>query len=227
MSFFHGPTIVTNGLVLSLDAADKNSYPGSGTTWVDISRNEHNGTLTSNPTFNSGSGGSINFDGQNSYVVTPNFYNLSTTNQITATIWCKSNTSTWNDYGFLLSKRDQFIIHPGMSSKQVEFYVNTTIAGWQSVSFTPSAEITTFNSYTLNYTSGVLKIYFNGALITTNNSVGATLSSSTSQLYIGRDSTLSRYFNGAVSSVYVYNRALSDAEVLNNYNAQKSRFGLQ
>ena len=194
---------------------------------ADRTVNQNHGELVNSPTFSYTNGGNIVLDGTNEYIVTSNFYDLAITNQITATIWCKSNTATWNDYGFLISKRDQFIIHPTISSKEVVVYVNTTTGGWQSIFFTPSVEITTFNSYTLHYTSGILKIYFNGVLITTNNSVGATLSSSTSQLYIGRDSTLSRYFNGAVSSVYVYNRALSDAEVLNNYNAQKSRFGLQ
>ena len=66
--------IVTNGLVLSLDAADRNSYPGTGTTWRDMSGNGNNGTLTDGPTFNSNNGGSIVFDGTNDYVaLTPSF----------------------------------------------------------------------------------------------------------------------------------------------------------
>jgi hypothetical protein len=227
MSYYHGPNLVTNGLVLNLDAADRNSYPGSGTSWFDMSGNGYTGTLTNSPTYNTTNGGQIIMDGTNDYVVTPSFYDFSITNQITATIWCKSNTSTWNNTGFLLSKRDQFIIHPNEGSKEVTVYVNTTTGGWQSIFFTPSVEITTYNSYTLHYTSTIIRIYFNGTLITTNNSIGATLSSSTSQLYIGSDSLItSRYFNGTIASATIYNRALSDAEVLQNYNAQKSRFGL-
>jgi len=198
----------------------------TGGGWADRTTNANHGELVNNPTYITNYGGQLIFNGSSNYVVTSNFYNLATTNQITATIWCKSNTSTWNDYGFLLSKRNQFLIHPTISSKEVGFFVNTTTGGWESISFTPSVEITTFNSYTLHYINGVLKIYFNGALITTSSSIGATLTSSISQLYIGRDSTLSRYFNGAVSLVTIYNRALSDSEILQNYNAQKSRFGL-
>jgi hypothetical protein len=62
--------IVTNGLVLALDAADKNSYPGSGTTWRDMSGNNSNSTLTNSPTFNSANGGSIVFDGVDDYTTT-------------------------------------------------------------------------------------------------------------------------------------------------------------
>jgi hypothetical protein len=60
--------IVTSGLVLALDAADKNSYPGSGTTWTDLSGNGNNGTLVNGPTFSSANGGSIVFDGVDDYV---------------------------------------------------------------------------------------------------------------------------------------------------------------
>jgi len=67
MSYSNGPTIVTDGLVLALDAADKNSYPGSGTTWNDLA-GSNNGTLTNGPTFDSGNGGSIVFDGVDDYV---------------------------------------------------------------------------------------------------------------------------------------------------------------
>ena len=68
MSLNHSPKIVTNGLVLCLDAADKKSYPGTGTTWFDRSGNGNNGILVNSPTFNSGNGGSIVFVGHNDYV---------------------------------------------------------------------------------------------------------------------------------------------------------------
>ena len=67
MALHHSPRIVTSGLVLALDAADRNSYPGSGTTWTDLSGNANNGTLTNGPTFNSANGGSIVFDGTNDF----------------------------------------------------------------------------------------------------------------------------------------------------------------
>ncbi len=63
MSLLHSPKIVTNGLVLCLDAASRKSYPGTGNVWRDLSGNGNNGTLTNGPTFSSANGGSIVFDG--------------------------------------------------------------------------------------------------------------------------------------------------------------------
>ena len=68
MSLFHSPSLVTSGLVLCLDAGNPKSYPGSGTTWTDLSGRGNHGTLVNGPTFNSANGGSIVFDGSNDYV---------------------------------------------------------------------------------------------------------------------------------------------------------------
>ncbi len=70
MAHFHSPRIITDGLVLALDAANQKSYPGSGTTWSDLSGNGNNGTLTNGPTFDSGNNGSIIFDGVDDYITT-------------------------------------------------------------------------------------------------------------------------------------------------------------
>ena len=71
MAFFHSPNIVTEGLVFCYDAGDQISYPGTGTTWTDIVGSS-NGTLTNGPTFDTGNGGSLKFDGANDYVDTGN-----------------------------------------------------------------------------------------------------------------------------------------------------------
>ena len=76
MAFSYSPKIVTDGLVLYLDAANNRSYPGSGTTWTDLSRGGNNGTLTNGPTFNGANGGSIVFDGTNDFIDCGNASNL-------------------------------------------------------------------------------------------------------------------------------------------------------
>lgn len=226
MSFNYSPKVVKDGLVFCLDAANMKSYPASGNSWFDIGTSNNTCTLQNTPTFSSTNNGIITFDGVNEYGITSNFYDFSLTNQLVASVWCKSNVSTWNDYGFILSKRDQFIIHPTISSKEVVVYVNTTTVGWESIFYTPTVSITDFNNYVLSYNSGILKIYFNGELKATNTNVGTTLSSSTSPLYVGRDSSLNRYLNGSISNVLIYNKILTDAQVLQNYNAHKTRFNL-
>ena len=65
MGLSHSPRIVTDGLVFCVDAGDKMSYPGAGTTWTDLSKNRNNGTLVNGPTFDSANGGSISLDGSN------------------------------------------------------------------------------------------------------------------------------------------------------------------
>ena len=84
MGLSHSPSLVMNGLVLCLDAGNSKSYPGTGTTWTDLSGNGNNGTLTNGPTYSSANGGSLVFDGTNDYTQTP----LSGTfPQITVEFW--------------------------------------------------------------------------------------------------------------------------------------------
>ena len=87
------PSIVTNGLVLCLDAGNQLSYPGTGTTWNDLSRNGNNGTLTNGPVFNSG--GSMVFDGVDDYISTNTNSSLTQAGsiQFTAEIWAKKSAS--------------------------------------------------------------------------------------------------------------------------------------
>ena len=92
MSRKNGPSIATNGLVLYLDAANRQSYVSGSTSWNDISNNGNTGTLTNGPTFNSGSGGSIIFDGTNDYITLPNGL-LSGTGDFTVNQWIKTDVT--------------------------------------------------------------------------------------------------------------------------------------
>lgn len=215
---------VNTGMVVCLDAGNLKSYVGSGTTWTDLTKNGRNGTLTNGPTFSGANGGTIVFDGTNDYVSVTSMYNFATSNELTAIIWAKSAVSTWNENGFLLSKRDQFIIHPNASAKSVGCYVNTTTGGWQATTITPS-DITIFNHYAMTFTGGTIYAYLNGVLSATVGGVGSTLSSDTGDMYIGWDDGISgRYLNGSVGLVMAYNRALSSDEILRDYNSTKTRY---
>ena len=91
-----GPNIIENGLVLALDAADRNSYPGTGTTWYDLTSNKIDFVLTNGPVFNSGSNGSIQFDGSNDLALnsytTNSPYNISLTGKMTWDYWARWST---------------------------------------------------------------------------------------------------------------------------------------
>jgi hypothetical protein len=90
MGVYAGPEINESGLVLCLDAGNTKSYPGSGTTWTDLSGNGNTGTLVNGPTYSSANGGSIVFDGSNDYIQTNFNYSLTSSNtEFTCAAWYK------------------------------------------------------------------------------------------------------------------------------------------
>jgi hypothetical protein len=232
---YYGNT-VTNGLVLSLDAAKRDSYPGSGTAWRDISGNGNNGTLTNGPTFNSDNGGSIVFDGTNDRVD-------STVNNIVPNSWTVGswliNTKTTGISVFIAKSGgapnyDQNFILGWASTFNSRFYISgkTTTGIYYSEctsSFSPSTSsiynlVGTFDSNTT-----ILSLYINGVLDNTKTiGVGFTTGSNLPVQLGCSDGTAApgNFVKGSIYNTLVYNRALPATEVLQNYNAQKSRYGL-
>jgi hypothetical protein len=210
--------IVTDGLILCLDAGTLMSYLRSGTTWRDISGNGNNGSLTNGPTFNGDNGGSIVFDGVNDYVSTP--LNIDT-NPNTIFAWFKASSvsgargvvltdnGNW-DKGFEINN-GVFSVHTGsnMSSTGVSALANIWYHG------------------AIVYSSTTMNFYINGISIWNSGTPGSTLGST---VEIGRanypNGSGSRFFVGNISQVQIYNRALSAQEIQQNYNATKARYGL-
>jgi hypothetical protein len=215
--------IVTDGLVLSLDAADRNSYPGSGTTWNDVSGNNNNGTLTNGPTFNSANGGSIVFDGTNDFANCGNASSLQiTVGSISA--WVKT-TSPGSSFRSIIAKQnawalfvqDSILITYDWGNVGVARTTGLNIAdgNWKYVALTFTETVGTPSNNAI--------VYLNGAsvLTTTIKHLNHNIS-----LQIA-DANASQYLNGNISIAQIYNRVLSPSEILQNYNAQKSRFGLK
>ena len=235
MSFNYSPRIITEGLVLCLDAANTRSYPTTGTIWSDLSRNSNNGTLINGPTFNSSNGGSIVFDGINDYVFKDSPVNVG--NNFSVSAWIKpSNIATRNAIvgnSYPYSGRIGFLLTTatGYNSNLNTFFL--TIG--QDASYRIAAN----NSLTLNQWNHVSAVVLNGggSILLYKDGVEtqyriSSLSSGTilytaNQFYVGaRYSTGFEPFRGDIAQVSIYNRALSAQEVLQNYNATKSRFGL-
>ena len=215
--------IVTSGLVLSLDAGNTKSYPGSGNTWNDLSSNINNLSLTST-TFVSQWSGGINFNGSTG-VATGNFTNPFSE---TVIVWTKSNTSTWNDFGWISSSRRQngHLIHPNSTLTTVNFYVFDSSSNFTLIGTATPSNITIphFYCYSTNG-SNSHKSYLDGQLLSADTTSIVRTSSPSAQTWtLGKDDTLARYGNGVIFSVMRYNRQLTDAEVLQNYNATKTRF---
>jgi hypothetical protein len=224
--------IVTSGLVLSLNAADRNSYPGSGTTWTDNSGNNNNATLTNGPTFSSANGGSLLFDGVDDFGVINQETNLSVTT-ITVSAWIRPNLATMPAYGGVINKLTGNSEN-GWSMER--FSTANTISWWvgdRTVNTTPwsnnniQADLTdnTWQQMVGLYDGTYLKLYKNGVFVTERVSSMGILTG-TAATHIAKHGVLLYYWKGNIAQTSIYNRALSASEVAQNYNAQKSRFGL-
>ena len=218
MAFNYSPKIVTNGLVLCLDAANPKSYPGSGTAWNDISRGGNNGTLVNGPTFSSANGGSIDFDGSNDWGQVPGL-TLSTV-AYTKIAWFNPDTATAN------------IISGGSGDGQHAFWMASTNflnaghnGAWNTVQYTGQSLPGRWwcGAVTFNTSTGWV-LYLNGDIVDTDPST-VTFTGGTA-VRIAAYNDASSLFNGKIAIAQIYNRALTQQEVLQNYNATKGRFGL-
>ena len=223
MSGISGPKIITSGCVLSLDAADIFSYPRTGTTWRDLSGNNNNGTLTNGPTFSAGNQGSIVFDGIDDYVNVANASSLNASAQ-TISVWYNATVLPGRE-SVLVAKHDTVGSWNGYNmwaGNNTQIKVGST--GYNSGLSTGVTNVWYY--LTLAYTSNVsLTGYVNGVSMGTSGL--ANLSISSNPLRIGRspDSFWS-LFTGKISIVTVYNRQLSDSEILQNFNATRTKFGV-
>jgi hypothetical protein len=223
--------ITTNGLILNLDAANTASYNGSGTTWVDISGSEFDGVLTNGPTYsNSGATSSISFDGTDDYCDISGTTNFNS-NILTFSLWFKTNSTTL-PFGYVFAKQVDssygsfWFYTVGGNSYRLGCGTNNGYS--ESTSFSPN--INTWYNIVGVYNGTNMLFYLNGSLISTTAYNGGTpIKYASYPISLGRYGSLfTNQISSAcnIASFLLYNRDLSASEVLNNYNATKSRFGL-
>jgi hypothetical protein len=216
-------SIVTSGLVLNLDAGNPASYPGSGTTWFDISGNSFNSTLTNGPTYTSGVNGYFTFDGVDDFSSVP--------------INAAFNTSsvTFEVWAYLQTIGDRHILYVNWagnalevnSNRSVVMYNNSTSQGQQGATTAAGA----INWDTWNHLVGVyddsaqaLYTYVNGTLLATRTSTPSTSYSVSTHAISGV--AFGGEVNGRISVVRHYNIALSAFQILQNFNALRGRYGI-
>jgi hypothetical protein len=221
------PNIVTNGLVLNLDAINPNSYPQSGTIWYDTSGNNNSGTLTNGTSWTpNGAQTSFSFDGVDDYVDCGNIL-FNDINTVTISIWV--NIPSFINNNSIISKGAQgegsnttFAAWIISSSGVRNRFFNSTGTG-SYVDITSLSPNTWYN-LTWTYNGSVITSYTN-SIIRETASLSGSLKTNTNPIRIGRDI----YGNNTAmtcASTQIYNRALSASEIQQNYNALKSRFGL-
>ena len=213
--------IVKDGLVLDLDAGKRDSYPGTGTAWNDISGFRNNSTLTNGPTFNNYKTGSIVFDGVDDYVLVPNI--SIGTKTFTIDTWFKMNGNQVNNAAIFsvnaIGSSSNLQISFNSSNQLLYFYDGSTFIG-----FTTSFSFNVwYNVMVTKDTNNNIRTYVDGVQTNSINYNGNY--SFTEQIRVGINRANDAYFKGniPISRLYV-NKFLSDTEVLQNYNATKVRY---
>jgi hypothetical protein len=219
--------IVTDGLVLNLDASDKLSYSGSGSTWTDRSSSGNNATLVNSPAFSNNGLGLDDTDDRITFN-TP----FTDESNLTVTVWFKGQAASGAANGF------GYLLHNGPTLSTGDSYITIGEHGtnnqyfaalngrYDNMTFGVTTDTNTVHQITLTWDGSAQKVYFDGeykkgiALGSIDNTWNSTTS-------IGdfRASTY-RAWDGAVYSCCIYNKALTQAEISQNYNATKGRFGL-
>ena len=218
---YTGPNIITNGLVLSLDAANTKSYPGSGTTWRDLSGNNNTGTLTNGPTFNSANGGNLVFNGSNQFINCGNNSSVQVTIG-TISAWVRT-TTPGASFRSIIAKQGAWglFFNDGILVTYDWGNAQTRTTGLNIANGIWNHTAMTFTQ-TVGTPSNNAIIYLNGASVLTT-----TIKHSNHNVNLQiAEANANQFLNGNIASAQIYNRALSADEVLQNYNGTKSRFGI-
>jgi hypothetical protein len=230
MGLAHSPRIVTDGLILALDAGNTKSYPGSGNTWTDLSGNSNNATLINGPTYSSSDGGYLDFDGASDYATLPELSLAG--NEITFTVWNYGITVQNSSIIYIENSSGNRImnVHLPWGNSEVTFdkgfggsspfydrivksVSNSEYQGWHHWAFTANAS------------TGSMKIYLDSVLWHSGTGKTRTFPDATGSgdRRIGRDGGSNEH-RGYVSNLKLYTKELTAAEVQQNYNATKGRY---
>ena len=205
--------LVSSNLVVYLDAANSNSYPGFGDVWTDLSGNNRTGTLVNSPSYTSSDGGAIILDGVNDHVSLGSFFNYTA---FTICMWIRPG-ETQTVYADILDNNHSsvnFVIQQNVSNtNQYAFFSTGT--------FNLTANTWVF--LTCTYTGTISTVYLNSVYSTQGS---GTITYSNPFLRIGAWGGGGRNWNGRVGSFFAYNRVLSLLEIQKNFNVTRGRFNI-
>ena len=225
MALHHSPRIVTNGLVLCLDAGSRKSYGGTGNVWRDLA-GSNNGTLTNGPTFSSANGGSIVFDGTNDYIsfnsLTTQSLNLTSSNGATISCWLRLTIlNRWTGVVTFFSGSNVDIGWDIQPDNALRIWKNGTIT---TVSVNLASYNNTWTYFTLVSNSTGTIFYVNDSQVAKTSQTGNVTFTAGRNLMFGDH--WDNPIQGNASTLLMHNRALTHAEIQQNYNATKGRFKL-
>jgi prepilin-type N-terminal cleavage/methylation domain-containing protein len=224
------PYVINNGLVLHLDAGNPASYPGTGTTWFDLSGNGNNGTLVNGVGYNSSNGGSLVFDGVDDYATLSSSQIAPGTGAFTWNFWAKTTKTLSTEYSILFSGTGSnsnygVIGLDNRTSNGLVYYANAVRIRDSNTSFGSNWWYMTFVG------NGGADGARNLTLYRNTIQAGSTYTfdynfNSTTPIIGANHSSFAELMRGNISNVSYYNRALTPSEIQQNFNALRGRFGL-
>lgn len=229
MGITYNTSTIRNGLVFCVDAANIKSYPGSGTSWTELNGTGQVGTLTNGPTYSSGA---IVLDGANDYVT---FGSTLTSLDLTSkTIQCWIKKTADGSYGIFDKDFDNG--EPNYGGWGLWIQSNNKLWWWNHAnkdllddgSLTVTNNVWTNVAVTYNYSTYTASFYYNGVLSTskTNNAIVEKASTGQNLLIGTTRGATNFFFPGSIANVMAYNRVLTQAEIIRNYEALRGRYGV-
>lgn len=225
MGVGYNPKIVTDGLVLCLNAANKKSYSGSGSIWTDLSNRSSNATLVNSPTFSSNNKGVIQFNGSTQYAISTSTNKSFTA--LTFIVFFYRITNGNAGAGILFNRggggnvTGMNICYPNPNNLGYHWNDDGGTYNYDSGLSVP-LNVWSYCALSVNSTSALFCVnrnFVNRTYSHASTSIGASLQ-------IGADPAGGRYYQSNFALACLYNRALSSNEILQNYNATKGRFNL-
>jgi hypothetical protein len=222
-AYVQGLGIVTDGLVLNLDAGTPLSYPGTGTTWTDLSGNGNNGTLENGVGYNSSNGGTLSFDGVDDYI-SGSSASIPISNAFTISAWVRHNTLPNSIQRYLTMANEVGVIRHdgGTQSGQLHFYIKTSGTLKLNLRVNNALVINTWYYIVGTWDGTTSRLYRNAIQIGTDTP-GGTLDGGNLNYFL---SLSAESLNGNIAQASIYNRALTASEITQNYNAFRGRYGL-
>jgi hypothetical protein len=216
-------SVVTTGLQLYLDAGNASSYPGSGTTWTDLTVNGRNGTLTNGPTYSSADGGSIVFDGSNDFVQCTGSLTVTAATFVT---WIRRNGNQGQYDGILFSRGTNTTGMNFFSSNQLGYHWNDSSSTYNWASGLTIPDLTwCMIAISVTNTAATAYLCQTSGTTTATNTVGHA-SSVLNDIKLAVDDAAARYFTGNIAIAQLYNIALSADQIAQNFAADRGRFGV-
>lgn len=234
MSLHHSPRIVTSGLVLYLDAANKKSYPGTGNIWTDLSGNGNNGTLVNGVAYSNTNSGMLVFDGVNDYVQIPHSPAIAPTSAISLSAWANTDWQTTSSVR-ILSKTEgggwQLSINDDPAGEKTGMTIH--ISGiYRYVTVNKSLVSPGYHNLVGTFDGRYAKLYIDSVLLTqVDAGAGSVLTYSVNNPLLiaaepGSSAVAGNYTNATISCISLYNQALTAQEIRQNFNALRGRYGL-